>query len=182
MKRDADRTPHPLPLPQEKPRPRVRRARPAADPGGRRAGATGKNVSPLESGLSMAAGVLFLVGALFPRSIKQLLLARDRRRSGLSRDDRPCGVYAALGIDTAKESLLKQINEKFLAPAAGDASRLSSGRADGIRFPGRVGVPPAAPSILPGAIAAGQPEARVETPRAAAGTPTLPGNRMFQRS
>ena len=81
-----------------------------------------RNVSPLEGGISLTAGVLFLIGALFPRTLKQLLLLGiggvlvHRGMTG------KCGVYAALDIDTAKEPLLKQINEKFIAPSASEAA------------------------------------------------------------
>ena len=75
------------------------------------------NINSLESGLSLAAGVLFLVGALFPRSIKQLLLLGIGGWLTYRGMTGRCDLYAALGIDTEKGSLLKQINDKYLVTA-----------------------------------------------------------------
>ena len=77
-----------------------------------------RNVSPLEGSLSLAAGVLFLVSALFPRTLKQLLLLSIGGGLVYRGVTGKCGVYSALGIDTAKEPLLKQINEKYLSAAS----------------------------------------------------------------
>ena len=74
-----------------------------------------RNVNSLESGLSLAAGVLFLVGALFPRSIKQLFLLSLGGWLTYRGMTGRCDLYTALGIDTEKGSLLKQINDKYLA-------------------------------------------------------------------
>ena len=74
-----------------------------------------RNVNSLESGLSVTAGVLFLVGALFPRSIKQLLLLTLGGWLTYRGMTGRCDLYAALGIDTERGSLLKQINDKYLA-------------------------------------------------------------------
>ena len=77
-----------------------------------------KNVGPVESGISTAAGVLFLVVALFPRTLKQLLLLGFGGFLVFRGVKNKCNVYSALGIDTVKEPLLKQINEKYLAPVS----------------------------------------------------------------
>ncbi len=74
-----------------------------------------RNINSLESGLSLTAGVLFLVGALFPRSIKQLLLLAVGGWLTYRGMTGRCDLYGALGIDTEKGSLLKQINDKYLA-------------------------------------------------------------------
>lgn len=78
--------------------------------------ASPKNVGSLESGISTAVGLLFVVAALFPRSLKQLLLLGIGGGLVYRGVTGQCGVYSALGIDTARESLLKQVNEKYLAP------------------------------------------------------------------
>ena len=69
----------------------------------------------MEGAVSLGIGVLVLIAALFPRSLKQLLLLSlgggliYRGMTGHSY------LYKAAGIDTAKEPLLQQINEKFLS-------------------------------------------------------------------
>ena len=80
------------------------------------------NVGRAESAFSLGLGVLLLVGALFPRSLKQLVLlglGGGLVYRGLSRR---CGVYQALGINTERGSLLAQVNDKYLAPVARDAA------------------------------------------------------------
>lgn len=65
----------------------------------------GRNVDPLEGTLSVAAGVLLLVAALFPRSLRQLLmlsLGGSLLYRGITGH---CSVYQAVGIDTAKHPL-----------------------------------------------------------------------------
>lgn len=79
-----------------------------------------RNIGELEGSLSVAGGVLLLVAALFPRTLKQLLLLGIGGGLVYRGMTGRCEVYSALGIDTAKEPLLKQINEKYLS-AAGDA-------------------------------------------------------------
>ena len=72
-----------------------------------------RNVDPLEGAISVGAGVLFLVAALFPRSLKQLLLLSlggGLLYRGLTGH---CPAYKSLGVDTAKHPLLSQFNEKF---------------------------------------------------------------------
>ena len=71
--------------------------------------ATGINVDPLEGKLSVVLGILFVITALFPRSLKQLLtlsLGGGLLYRGLTGH---CGVYQALGVDTKKEPILPQI-------------------------------------------------------------------------
>ncbi len=77
---------------------------PTVDPAAQEPVASRKNVGELESAISLAAGVLLLVAALFPRSLKQLLLlglGAGLTHRGLTRE---CGVYKALDIDTSTES------------------------------------------------------------------------------
>ena len=74
-----------------------------------------RNINSLEGGLSVTAGLLFLVAALFPRSIKQLLLVSVGGWLTYRGMTGRCNLYAALGIDTEKGSLLKQINDKYVA-------------------------------------------------------------------
>ena len=76
------------------------------------------NMNPLESGLSVAGGILLLVAALFPRTLKQLLLLGLGGGLLYRGMTSKCGVYAALGIDTARQPLLKQLNDKFLVNRA----------------------------------------------------------------
>ena len=86
-------------------------------------GADARNVGSLESGISTAAGILFVVAALFPRSLRQLLLLGIGGGLVYRGVTGQCSVYSALGIDTAKEPLLKQINEKYLAPAIKESAK-----------------------------------------------------------
>ncbi len=64
----------------------------------------GRNVGSLEGALSVGMGVLFVIAAVFPRSIKQLVLLSlgggllYRGMTG------HCEVYRAMGIDTANGS------------------------------------------------------------------------------
>ena len=74
-----------------------------------------RNVDPLEGAISVGAGVLFLVAALFPRSIKQLLMLSIGGGLLYRGMTGHCPAYKALGVDTAKEPLLQTLNEKFLA-------------------------------------------------------------------
>ena len=75
----------------------------SATPGPSAEGTGGRNVGSLEGALSVGLGVLFLVAAVFPRSIKQLLMLSlgggllYRGMTGHS------SVYQAMGVDTAKE-------------------------------------------------------------------------------
>ena len=65
-----------------------------------------QNVDPLEGKVSVAAGVLFIIAALFPRSLKQLVmlsLGGGLLYRGMTGH---CGVYQALNIDTKKTPLL----------------------------------------------------------------------------
>ena len=66
-----------------------------------------QNVDPLEGKASVAAGILFIIAALFPRSFKQLALLAlggGLLHRGLTGH---CRVYRALDIDTKKAPLLK---------------------------------------------------------------------------
>ncbi len=74
-----------------------------------------KNVGTLESAASLALGVLFLAGALFPRSLKQFFLLGVGGGLVYRGMTSHCGLYQALGLDSAKGSLLGQANEKHLA-------------------------------------------------------------------
>ena len=67
----------------------------------------GRNVDPLEGSLSVVAGVLFLVMAVFPRSLRQLLLLSVGGGLLYRGVTGHCHVYEALEIDTAKQPLLK---------------------------------------------------------------------------
>ena len=126
MKRDAASRPTRSRSPRKKPAEVAAAAQPAETAPDREpaheseTGDGGRNVSPTEGGFSVAAGVLILVAALFPRTLKQLLLLGIGGGLVYRGMTGKCGVYAALGIDTAKEPLLKQINEKYLS-ATGDA-------------------------------------------------------------
>ncbi len=63
----------------------------------------GRNVGSLEGALSVGLGVLFVIAALFPRSIRQLVmlsLGSGLLYRGVTGH---CGVYQSMGIDTAKE-------------------------------------------------------------------------------
>lgn len=117
MKKDADRTPN-----RSRPRKKAARAPVSQEPAAEAAAGDvdGKNVGPLESSLSVTAGVLFLVGALFPRSLKQLFWLGVGGFLVYRGTTSQCNVYSALGIDTNREPLLKQINEKYLSPAASE--------------------------------------------------------------
>ena len=118
MKKDADRT-----RTRSRSRKKAAPAPPPAEPAAGNDGGDSSrvNVGPLEGSLSVTVGILFLVGALFPRSIKQLVLLGLGSALVYRGTTRQCNVYSALGIDTAKQPLLKQVNEKFLAPASSEA-------------------------------------------------------------
>ena len=61
-----------------------------------------KNVGSLEAAFSLTLGVLLVIAALFPRSIRQLLMlgiGGGLAYRGMKRD---CEVYRSLGIDTSK--------------------------------------------------------------------------------
>ncbi len=76
---------------------------PAAAPGPPAAPTGVRNVGSLEGALSVGLGVLCVIAAVLPRSLKQLLLLSlgggllYRGMTG------HCGVYRAMGIDTADE-------------------------------------------------------------------------------
>ena len=68
-----------------------------------------RNVDPLEGQLSVAAGALFIIAALFPRSLKQLVmlsLGGGLLYRGLTGH---CSVYQSLGVDTAKAPILPRL-------------------------------------------------------------------------
>ena len=74
-----------------------------------------KNVGSLESAFSLLLGVLLVVAALFPRSIKQLLflgLGGGLVYRGMTSH---CGLYQALDLDSAKGSLVQQVGDKYLS-------------------------------------------------------------------
>ncbi len=74
-----------------------------------------KNVSPFEGTLSVYGGVLLIVAALFPRTFKQLLLLGLGASFLYRGQSRHCHMYSALGIDTNKEGLIKQVNGKLVS-------------------------------------------------------------------
>ena len=78
-----------------------------------------KNVNALESAFSLVLGILFVVGALFPRSIKQLVLLGLGGGLVYRGMTSHCGLYQAFGLDSEKGSLLNQINDKYLAGSQG---------------------------------------------------------------
>ena len=74
-----------------------------------------KNVGSLESAFSLLLGLLLVVAALFPRSIKQcffLGLGGSLVYRGMTRH---CGVYQALELDSAQGSLIRQVGDKYLS-------------------------------------------------------------------
>lgn len=76
-----------------------------------------RNVGSIEALLSLALGVAMVVAALVPRSFKQLFLlgvGGGLAYRGLTGN---CGVYKAVGIDTARGSLLGQVSDKVQAAA-----------------------------------------------------------------
>ena len=78
-----------------------------------------KNVGSLESGFSLLLGTLFVVAALFPRSIKQLFLLGAGTSLVYRGMTSHCGVYQALGLNTDKGSLVGQVTAKVLAAKEG---------------------------------------------------------------
>ena len=78
-----------------------------------------KNVGSLESGFSLLLGVLFVVAALFPRSIKQVFLLGAGTSLVYRGMTSHCTVYEALGLDTDKGSLVGQVSEKVQAAKQG---------------------------------------------------------------
>ena len=77
-----------------------------------------RNVNSFEGAASLVLGVLFVISALFPRSLKQLVMLSLGGGLVYRGMTGHCGVYEALGINTAKEGLLAQVNEKLLAPVS----------------------------------------------------------------
>lgn len=73
-----------------------------------------KNVGQAESLISATIGGLLLVRGLVPRSFKQatfLLLGGALLYRGLTSH---CNMYQSLGINTDKNSLLDEVNDKVL--------------------------------------------------------------------
>ena len=68
-----------------------------------RAETSGRNVGSLEGVLSMTLGVLLVVAALFPRSIRQLLMLGIGGGLLYRGTTGQCGVYKALGVSTAEK-------------------------------------------------------------------------------
>ncbi len=56
----------------------------------------------LEGAVSLTLGILLVVAALFPRSIKQLLMLGIGGGLAYRGVSGQCGVYKALGVDTTK--------------------------------------------------------------------------------
>ena len=74
-----------------------------------------KNVSPFEGTLSIYAGALLLVAALFPRSFKQVLLLGLGAGFIYRGQSRHCHVYSAVGVDTNKTGLIKQLSNTLFS-------------------------------------------------------------------
>jgi hypothetical protein len=73
------------------------------------------NVSSFEGTLSVYGGILLIAAALFPRTFKQLFLLGMGAGFLYRGQSRHCHVYSALGIDTNKGSLVRQLNDKLLS-------------------------------------------------------------------
>lgn len=76
-----------------------------------------RNVGSIEALLSLTVGALMIVAALVPRSFKQVFLlglGGGLLHRGLTGE---CGFYKAVGVNTARGSLLGQVNEKLRAAA-----------------------------------------------------------------
>ena len=78
-----------------------------------------KNVGSLESGFSLLLGALFVLAALFPRSIKQVFLLGAGTSLVYRGMTSHCGIYQALGLNTDKGSLAGQVAEKVLPAKQG---------------------------------------------------------------
>ena len=72
-----------------------------------------RNVGSLEGALSLTLGVLLVVAALFPRSIRQLLMLGIGGGLAYRGMKGRCAVYEATGINTAKAPLLRQLGDKL---------------------------------------------------------------------
>ncbi len=131
MKSRARKKAAPAPAVSEIPSEAVNEAAPAPVPDEPAAPGPKRNVSSLESGLSLAAGVLFLVSALFPRSIKQLLLLGMGGWLTYRGMTGRCDLYGVLGIDT----------EKGRCSSKSTISTSLKYLAAGVRKPGRAGCP-----------------------------------------
>ncbi len=97
-----------------KSRPRVRKKPEAPAPATASAPMQKKppNMSPFEGAVSLMLGLLFLVGAVFPRSLKQLFLLLAGGGLVYRGMTNHCGLYHALGVDARKGSVLTQLGEK----------------------------------------------------------------------
>ena len=99
------------------PRPRSRR-KTADTPPATPPAAGPRNVGSVEALLSLTLGVLMVVAALVPRTFRQaclLALGGGLAYRGLTGN---CGVYKAVGIDTAHGSPLGQVGAKLKAASA----------------------------------------------------------------
>ena len=74
----------------------------------------------MEALLSLTVGVLMVVAALVPRTLRQLVLLGFGGALAYRGLTGNCGVYQAVGIDTAKGSLLGQVGDKLKAAAQQD--------------------------------------------------------------
>ena len=119
MKNDAEKS-RSRPRSRKKPAATATPAPPARTPAqARPAPESFKNVGSLESGFSLLLGALFVVAALFPRSIKQLFLLGAGTGLVYRGMTSHCGLYQALGLNTDRGSLIGQVNEKILAAKQG---------------------------------------------------------------
>ena len=114
MKNDAEKA-----RARSRPRKKAAPPSPAAPTPPAPAQASFKNVGSLESGFSLLLGVLFVVAALFPRSLKQLFLLGAGSSLVYRGMTSHCAVYEALGLDTDKGSLVGQVSEKVQAVRQG---------------------------------------------------------------
>ena len=79
-----------------------------------------RNVGSVEALLSLTVGVLMVVAALVPRPFRQRVLLGFGGALAYRGLTGNCGVYQAVGIDTAKGSLLAQVGDKLGAAQAED--------------------------------------------------------------
>ena len=112
MKNDADN-----PRPRSRSRSRKKAAPPLTAAPSSPATSQGpvKNVGSLESAFSLLLGILLLLAALFPRSIKQWLFLGMGGGLVYRGITSHCGLYQALDLDSQKGSLIQQVGDKYLS-------------------------------------------------------------------
>jgi hypothetical protein len=77
-----------------------------------------KNVGSLESGFSLLLGLLIVFAALFPRSLKQIVLLALGGGLVYRGITSNCKLYEALDVSAERGSLFGQIARKYLAHPA----------------------------------------------------------------